>query len=69
MQDIGIVSNAVPAVSHSEGSPFVYLTFRGLRESRTIADRDTQIRITLPTERAAELIQMLSAALSVSDDA
>jgi hypothetical protein len=48
VQDISIVSGKPAVVSRPEGSPFVYLTFEGLRESRTIADMLTRLRVTVP---------------------
>ena len=41
VQDIGIVTSRAPQVYRPEGSRVVYLTFEGLRESRTIADKGT----------------------------
>src|SRR5947207_14280179 len=47
MQDIGIVTSQTPNVYRPADSDRVYLTFEGLRESRTVADKRTRIRITL----------------------
>jgi len=38
----------------------VYLTFEGLRESRTAADKRTRIRITLSAQAAVHLWQQLA---------
>jgi hypothetical protein len=44
VQHISIVPSTPPDVSQPDGSQFVYLTFEGLRESRTIADKLTRLR-------------------------
>jgi hypothetical protein len=66
MQDIGIVSSRAPTVDRPTSARYVYLTFEGLRESRTISDKHTRIRIALPLPEAARLGEML-AALSDQD--
>jgi hypothetical protein len=38
----------------------VYLTFEGLRESRTIADKQTRVRIALPLSEVARLRELLA---------
>ena len=43
-----------------ERARVVYLTFEGLRESRTIADKHTRIRVTLPVAEAARLRELLT---------
>jgi hypothetical protein len=37
----------------------VYLTFEGLRDSRTIADKHTRVRIALPVAEADRLRELL----------
>ena len=64
MQDISIVSRSTPSVYRPENSKNVYMTFEGLRESRTIADKLTRLRITLPAARAVKLREQLAAVLS-----
>ena len=59
MQDVGIASATPPEVYRPDGSPFVYLRFRGLRDAN-VADRDYRVRITLPLAEAAELWQRLT---------
>lgn len=59
VQDISIVTSRPPTVYRPEGSKSVYLTFEGLRESRTIADKLTRIRVALPARLATELSQQL----------
>jgi hypothetical protein len=49
-------------VTHPDGSTFVYLEFEGLRESRTIVDRLTRVRVTLPLAEAARLRALLLSA-------
>ena len=60
MQDIGIVSSRAPSVDRPTSARYVYLTFEGLRESRTIADKHTRIRIALPMLEAARLRDLLA---------
>lgn len=60
MQDIAILTSRAPEVYWHEGGRHVYLTFEGLRESRTIADKRTRIRVTLPLTVAAQLRGLLA---------
>jgi hypothetical protein len=60
VQDISVVTARTPIVYRPEGSNTVYLTFEGLRESRTIADKHTRVRITLPATQAINLWQQLA---------
>jgi hypothetical protein len=60
MQDIGIVSSKAPTVNRPTSARYIYLTFEGLRESRTIADKHTRVRIALPMLEAARLGEMLA---------
>ena len=60
VQDIGIVTSHAPDVYRPEGSRVIYLTFEGLRESRTITDKRTRIRITLPIAEGARLRELLA---------
>ena len=41
----------------------MYLTFEGLRESRTIADKLTRVHIALPAAQARLLSNLLAAVL------
>jgi hypothetical protein len=59
VQDIGIVSSRAPNVDRPPGARYVYLTFEGLRESRTIADKHTRIRVALPLAEVARLRELL----------
>jgi hypothetical protein len=59
-QDIGIFSSRAPTVDRPPGARFVYLTFEGLRESRTVADKHTRIRVSLPLAEVARLRQLLN---------
>jgi hypothetical protein len=59
VQDIGIVSSRAPAVDRPPCARFVYLTFEGLRESRTVADKHTRIRVSLPLAEVARLRELL----------
>jgi len=60
VQNIGIVSSRAPIVDRPAGARYVYLTFEGLRESRTIADKHTRVRIALPMTEVARLREQLA---------
>jgi hypothetical protein len=60
MQDIGIVSSRAPTVNRPTSARYIYLTFEGLRESRTISDKHTRVRIALPLPEAARLYELLA---------
>jgi hypothetical protein len=60
MQDIGIVSSRAPTVNRPTSARYIYLTFEGLRESRTISDKHTRVRIALPLPEAARLGEVLA---------
>jgi hypothetical protein len=57
-----MVSSKVPTVYRAEGAERVYLTFEGLRESRTVVDKHTRVRVSMPLATVRELAQMLGAA-------
>jgi hypothetical protein len=59
VQDIGIVSSRAPSVERPPGARYVYLTFEGLRESRSVADKHTRIRVALPPAEVARLREVL----------
>jgi hypothetical protein len=65
VQDIGIVSSQAPTVNWTPGARYAYLTFEGLRESRTIGDKRTRIRISLP---AAELDRLRASLARAASD-
>jgi hypothetical protein len=46
-------------VTRAAGSRYAHLTFDGLRESRTIADKQTRIRVSLPVSELARLFDLL----------
>jgi hypothetical protein len=60
MQEINIVTRMRPTVYHAEGSGTVYLTFEGLRDSRTITDKLTRVRIAMPATEAVHFWQQLA---------
>ena len=60
MQDISIVSSRAPTVHRPQSARVVYLTFEGLRESRTVADKRTRIRVTLRVSEVAGLRELLA---------
>ncbi len=59
MQDIGIVSSRAPSVDRPPGARYVYLTLEGLRESRTVADKHTRVRVALPLAEVVRLRELL----------
>jgi hypothetical protein len=63
VQEISIVSGKPPTVHHPDNGRFVYLTFEGLRESRTVVDKLTRVRVTVPIAQAAELRDLLTGQL------
>jgi hypothetical protein len=54
------VSTGTPDVRQPEGSTRVYLTFEGLREARTAADKHLRLRIALPAAQARRLQELLA---------
>jgi hypothetical protein len=60
VQEISIVSRTTLGVVRLDGSAFVFLEFEGLRESRTIVDNLTRIRVTLPLAEATRLQELLA---------
>jgi hypothetical protein len=61
VQDISIVTSRAPEVHRPAGAQNVYLTFQGLRDSRTIADKLTRVRVSLPVSEARRLSEQLAA--------
>ena len=59
MQEISIHSGSPPVVNRPEGARVVYMTFEGLRDSRTIADKLTRVRVALAIGEVQRLCQML----------
>ncbi len=59
MQEISIHSGSPPVVYRPEGARVVYMTFEGLRDSRTIADKLTRVRVALAIGEVQRLCQML----------
>ena len=64
MQEISVVSGKPPSVYRAAGSRTVYVTFEGLRESRTVADKLTRIQIALPANHADELVRALGSVMT-----
>lgn len=62
VQDISIVVSQTPMVyrAAAAGTDRVFITFEGLRESRTISDKRTRVRITMPAQTAVHLWQQLA---------
>ena len=57
-----------PEVFKGGGQSTVRVSFRGLRDSRTIVDRDTRVtEITIPAVQAARLWQLLGEVLTDAD--
>jgi hypothetical protein len=63
VQDIGIVSSRAPTVSRPAGARYVYLTFEGLRDSRTVADKQTRMHVALPVSEVGRLRELLAEAI------
>ena len=61
MQEISVVCRATPKVNRPPGAQTVYLTFEGLRESRTIADKLTRVQIALPAAQRRRFWERLAA--------
>ena len=59
VQDISIVTSRPPTVYRPEGSRTVFLTFEGLRESRTASDKLTRVRIAMPAAELPRLQELL----------
>ena len=57
---LAIVSSRAPTVDRPTGSRYIYLTFEGLRDSRTIADKQTRIRVALPASEVAHRRELLT---------
>jgi hypothetical protein len=68
VQDIGIVSSRAPTVDRPAGARYVYPTFEGLRESRTVADKHTRVRIALPPSEVARLRELLAEPVDQATD-
>jgi hypothetical protein len=64
MQEVNIVAGGPPEVRRPDRSPRVYLTFEGLRDSRTIADKLTRVQLTLPLAEARRPQERLGQRLS-----
>ena len=63
MEVIGVTSGREPSVTRPQGSSSVFLVFEGIRDEK-VRDRDTRLRITLATARAAQLWRLLGNVLS-----
>lgn len=61
-----LVRSRAPFVYRPEGAPRVYLTFEGVRESRTIADEHTRVRVALPLSEVSRLRELLAEHLDAS---
>jgi hypothetical protein len=55
-----MVSTSAPAIHRPSGGRIVYLTFEGLRESRTIAEKQTRVRVALPLSEVGKLRDRLA---------
>jgi hypothetical protein len=60
VQEISIVSGKAPEVARPLGTDRVVLTFEGIRESRTIADKLTRVRVTMRAADAKKLAELLT---------
>jgi hypothetical protein len=57
-----------PTVDRPSGARNVYLTFEGLRESRTVADKHARVHVSLPLTEVDRLRQLF-AELVIEDSA
>ena len=64
MRDIGIASGREPDVRRDDSGRTVNLTFRGISDARSSADRDNRIRIALAPAQAVRLWRLLGEHLS-----
>ena len=64
LQDIAVFTGQPVVVYRPEGRGRVYLTFEGLRESRTVGDKLTRIRVAIPLAEAARLRDLLTEQIS-----
>ena len=60
MQEISIVTASAPAIHPPSRGRIVYLTFECLGESRTIADKQTRVRVSLPLSELGKLRNRLA---------
>ena len=60
VQEIAIYTSKLPQVRRPEGSKTAYLTFEGIRDARTVADKQTRLRIAMPVAQIAQLWAVLS---------
>ena len=67
MRDIGIASGREPDVRRDESGRTVNLTFRGISDARSSADRDTRIRIALAPAGAVRLWRLLGEHLTETE--
>jgi hypothetical protein len=59
VQDISIVTSRPPSLYRPEGSRTVFVTFEGLRESRTASDKLTRVRVAMPAAELARLQEQI----------
>jgi hypothetical protein len=60
---VSIASGRGPEVDRPEGSPTLFLTFRGTRDAK-VRDRDTRIKIALQSAQAGRLWRPLGEQLT-----
>jgi hypothetical protein len=60
---VSIASGRPPEVDRPEGSPTLFLTFRGTRDAM-VRDRDTRVRIAKQGRQAARLWRLLGERLT-----
>ena len=62
-----LANSPLASTVHQALRQTVYLTFEGLRDSRTIADKLARVRVALPASEASRLAELLPALLPTDD--
>jgi hypothetical protein len=56
VQEVSIVSGSAPSVHRLANGRRVFPTFKGLRESRTVADKLTRVKVALKPDDAERFV-------------
>ena len=64
VRDVGIASSREPEGRRGESTGTINMTFRGTSDARSSVDRDTRVRIAVPSAQAARLWQLLGTQLT-----
>ena len=60
------MTSQLPSVYRPERTQTVYVTSEGIRDSRTIADKRTRVRVSMPAVTALGLCQLLGGVVGIS---